>query len=619
MILLEDVPKMVDELLQPIEGDNPSGRDLRYDPVYDAIREARREDEDLNQGAWQTERKVADLPKTISLSTDALKKKSKDLQIAAWLTDGLLRKEGFAGLVMGLKLFHGLLVKFWDTLYPIIDEGDLELRAASLGLLGESTSRITTIEIRVREVPLNREGHSWYQYTESRKVGYEDQAKDANQKKARDLAITKEKKLAPEIFDKSFRETPKAFYAGLEKSLDECLTSLKSLTALCDEKFGDSSPSIGKLKTALDEVRHVAHGLLDKKRETEPDPVEAPPPEPVPEDAQGEPGETNQAANDTAEGRPPTAFSFNVTSSESAARRELVGKVAAVAASLRQQEPYSPAPYLMMRGLRWGDLRTAAWQSDPAMLEAPPTEVRQHIKRLAIDEKWKDLLEAGEAVMALPCSRAWLDLQRFVVQACVALGRNYDPIAVAIRSELRCLLRDVPQLLEATLMDDTPAANDETRKWLREILKEPAEGAAPLPETEACNDDGAGARWQRKFVDSQVLAKEALRVGQADKAIEIMSQELSRQRSARGRFQRRIQFVELCVSAGKDAIVQTMLDDLIATIDTHKLEEWEDRSVMASALVTIARASKKIQADPKEKQKYFERVCRLDPVQALNF
>jgi type VI secretion system protein ImpA len=275
----------------------------------------------------------------------------------------------------------------------------------------------------------------------------------------------------------------------------------------------------------------------------------------------------------------------------------------------------------MMRGLRWGDLRTAAAKSDPAMLEAPPTEVRQHIKRLAINEKWKELLEAAEEVMALPCSRAWLDLQRFVVEACVALGRNYDPIAVAIRSELRCLLRDVPQLLEATLMDDTPAANNETRKWLGEILKEPADGGSPGLAAEnsfdTSNDDGA--RWQKQFVDSHLLAKEALRIGQPDKAIEIMSQELNRQRSARGRFQRRVQFVELCVAAGKDAIVQPMLDDLIATIDTYKLEEWEDKTVMASALVTIVRASKKIQSNAAEKQKYFERVCRLDPVQALNF
>jgi type VI secretion system protein ImpA len=607
MILLEDVPKLVDELLQPIPGANPSGQDLRYDPVYDAIKEARREDDNLNQGAWQTERKVADLPKTISLSTDALKKRTKDLQIAAWLTDALLRKEGFPGLAMGLKVCHGLLDKFWDTLYPPIEEDDLELRAAPLTI---------KLDLPVRQSPLNREGHSWFLYTESRKVGYEDQAKDPNQKKAREAAITKEKKLPPEAFDKSFTETPKLFYVALEKSLDESLASLKTLADFCDEKFGDSGPSFGKLKTALDEVRHVSHALLEKKRETEPDPVEAPPP-PEPEAAAEESAPADQAFAVAGESRPSVGLSFNVASSESPARHDLVAKVAAVAAALRQKEPYNPASYLMMRGLRWGDLRTAAWQSDPAMLEAPPTEVRQHIKRLALNEKWKELLDASEAVMALPCSRAWLDLQRFVVEACVALGSNYDPIAVAIRSELRCLLRDVPQLLEATLMDDTPAANNQTRTWLREILKEPANGASPAPETEMPNGDAP--RWQKKFIDSQLLAKEALRAGQPDKAIEIMSQELSRQRSARGRFQRRVQFVELCVSAGKDAIVQPMLEDLIATIDNYKLEEWEDKAAIASALVTIARASKKIQADAKEKQKYFERICRLDPVQALNF
>ena len=261
----------------------------------------------------------------------------------------------------------------------------------------------------------------------------------------------------------------------------------------------------------MTEVRHVAHTLLDKKRETEPDPVEEAPPPPEPDAAEPgqDPGATDQALTVANESRPQAGFSFNVSSSESPARRDLVGKVATVAAALRQREPNNPAPYLMMRGLRWGDLRTAAWQSDPAMLEAPPTEIRQHIKRLALDEKWKELLDAAEAVMALPCSRAWLDLQRFVVEACVALGRNYDPIAVAIRSELRCLLRDVPQLLEATLMDDTPAANNETRKWLREILKEPADGSSPAPEAEASDGDSS-PRWQRKFVDSQIAGQRSL-------------------------------------------------------------------------------------------------------------
>ena len=273
--------------------------------------------------------------------------------------------------------------------------------------------------------------------------------------------------------------------------------------------------------------------------------------------------------------------------------------MAAAAASIRRTEPYSPAPYLMMRGLRWGDLRTAAAQSDPAMLEAPPTEIRQQIKRLAMQEKWKELLETAEAVMALPCSRAWLDLQRFVVEACVALGRNYDDIAVAIRSELRCLLRDVPHLLDATLMDDTPAANSKTREWLQEILTEPGGRRTRGIRLPPLDDPPGRNAGRRSSLDSNLLAKEALRVGQPDKAIDIMNQELSRQRSARGRFQRRIQFVEICVAAGKDTIVQPMLDDMIATIDAHKLEEWEDKPYMASALIIIMRASKKIQGDAK--------------------
>ena len=604
----------VEELLQPIAEDNPSGVDLRHDPVYDAIKEARRSDDELNQGAWQKERKSADYLLVISLSTTALKKKSKDLQIAVWLTDALLRKDGFAGFAGGLQLLHGLLDKFWDTVYPQIEEGDVELRTASLKWLGEKITDQVRNGDPVRNSRMNVDGHSLNQYNQSRTVGYEDQAKTPEQKKKRDKDL-KEGKLPPEVFDKSFTETTKAFYADLEKQLDASLANLSALGTLCDEKFGngDDSPSFGILRTALEEVRHLAHHLLTEKRKIDPDPIVVEPP--PPEDATASP---DGESTDAGESRPAeTRISFSAAqSSESPARRELVEKVASVAASLRQKEPHSPAPYLMMRGLRWGDLRTASALADPAMLEAPPTEIRQQIKRLAMQEKWKDLLETAEAVMTLPCSRAWLDLQRFVIEACVALGGDYDAIAVAIRSELRCLLRDVPHLLDATLMDDTPAANGKTREWLQQILAEPG-GGAPA-QAELPLDDSPGPRWQKKFVDSVVLAKEALRVGQADKAIDIMNQEISRQRSARGRFQRRLQFIEICVSAGKDTIVQPMLEDMIATIDAQKLEEWEDKSYMASAIITIMRASKKIQGNAAEKQKFFDRVCRLDPAQALN-
>ena len=76
-------------LLAPVPGASAAGANLRYEPLYDQIKEARREDDDLPQGDWQSTRKTADWPLVIRLTTDALAKRSKDLQLAAWLTDWL--------------------------------------------------------------------------------------------------------------------------------------------------------------------------------------------------------------------------------------------------------------------------------------------------------------------------------------------------------------------------------------------------------------------------------------------------------------------------------------------------------------------------------------------------
>ena len=305
-----------------------------------------------------------------------------------------------------------------------------------------------------------------------------------------------------------------------------------------------------------------------------------------------------------------------LVSAEPAERREAIASAVAAAAVLRKRDPFSPAPYLMLRGLRWGELRGS---SDPVVLEAPPSDLRQQVKALARRNRWGEILELAEQIIALPCSRAWLDLQRFVVEACTALGDNYNNIAIAIRSELRTLLRDLPQLLDATLTDDTPAANSETQKWLRELLAEPP-GAPPLHDAPhgPAVDDPRAPGWQKRFVDPQALAQEAMRAGQQQKAVEILQREVQRALSGRAQFLRKMQLAQVCVSAGKDGIAQLLLDDIAAAIDTHKLDDWEDREMVARALVFLLQSSKKIQGDAKAKQALFERICRLDPVQAFS-
>jgi type VI secretion system protein ImpA len=593
-----------EDILNPIPGENPGGVDLRYDPVYEKLKEARREDDEFVQGAWAHERKVADHPLVIRLASETVATRSKDIQIAVWLTESLLKKEGFGGFREGLDLCRGLIEKFWDHLQPRDQEDDdVELRAAPLDSI--STKMIDP----VKRIALNRAGHAWFQLNEARTVvGYEkDRTGDA--KKLREKLISKEGKLAPEDFDKSFNETPKAFYATMEKNLDACLASLQALGKVCDEKFGSNGPSFTKLNQALVEVRHSVHGLLEKKRETEPDPVE----EVAAEQPVDGAGDTPDGAASPAAGGPRLLMVSGPQ--EPADRRQAIEQVAASAAMLRRREPGNPAPYLMMRGLRWGELRFAVERKDAAMLEAPPTELRQSVKMLALQGKWKELLEAAEAVMALPCSRGWLDLQRFVIEACVALGSDYDSIARAIRTELRSLVRDVPQIISTTLLDDTPAANPETQAWLRELMAEPNATAPPSAPGLTVNGDGIG--WQKKYVDAYQLAKEAVSAGNQGGAIEIMQREVEAQRSGRGRFLRRLQLVELCLSTGKEAVAQPILEDMLAAIDAHKLEDWEERDMVAAALVSIVKASKRIQGDAKEKAKMFDRLCRLNPAKAL--
>jgi type VI secretion system protein ImpA len=598
-----------EDILAPIPGENPSGIDLRYDNkllIHDKIKEARRQEDDLAQGAWQSERKTANFPLVVKLAQDTLATVSKDLQVAAWLTEALLQTERYDGLRQGLDLTLNLMTTFWDTVYPIIEDGDRELRAVPISWIAEK------LDYPLRSTPIVTAGYSWFIWKESRIVGYEDQVKTDKDKKSRSIMIS-EGKMAPEVFDKAFVETPKAFYQKAEKDLDGCIESLAALDKYCDEMFEDDASGFGKLRTGLTEVRHTIHLLLEKKREKEPDPVE---PDPIEEIAL----DSTQAGESDATGAAPSSGMTGAFAAEPADRRQALAGIAGAAAFLRKREPFNPASYLLLRGLRWGELRTASRLGDSTLLEAPSTELRQQIKRLALNKKWAELLEAGEQAMAQPGSRAWLDLQRLSVIACSALGADYRPIATAIQSELRALLNDLPELLDATLLDDTPAANPETRAWLQSLQ-------SPLPMPSAEESEAAGTvpapangtpNWLAPSVDAYVLAKDALAAGQEEKAFAIMRAEVARQRSGRRRFRRTMQMVELAVAAGKESIAQPLLEDIAATIENHKLDAWEDPDLVASDLLKLMRYSKKIQGNAGEKQKLFERICRLDPVQALN-
>jgi len=592
-----------DDLLNPIAGDNPAGVDLRYDPVYEKIKEARREDDDAPQGEWQRARKVADWPLVIKLAGDALATRSKDLQLAAWLGEAMLRREGFGAFRATLDVTRGLLDKYWDSVYPEIEDGDLELRAAPLEWIG------LKLDMPAKMAALNRAGHSYLQYAEARSIGTEQEAEnDAAKRAKRDEAVAA-KKPTIEEFDKAFADTPKAFVKQLASDVAATIESLQALDDFARDKFGDAAPSFLKLREVLQEVQRVVGQLLARKLEQDPDPVEAAPV------AAGAASDASGAALGTA------GDGARVLSAEPVDRNDAASRVISAARFLRRTEPLSPSSYLMLRALRWGELRAAGSNPDPKLLEAPTTQMRTQLRGLMLDSAWDQLLEAAETAMGTPVGRGWLDLQRYSLIACQALGDDYAIVSSAIRGELRALLGAIPSLPSMALMDDMPTATGATLQWLRDekIIGGEDDGA----------DDAAMAGTSPGLVSTEAREREGragleraaaeVRAGRPEKAIELLMRALDREKTRRGRFLRQAELARIMVDAGFVQVAQPILQELMADIEAHKLDEWEAGELVARPMALMYRCLEKLDGDSSMRQDLYTRIARLDPLQAIGF
>ena len=228
-----------EDLLDPIPGDNPSGKNLKYERVTDQIKEARtEEDSTLPAGAWERQAKRADSKLVVKLAGETLATKTKDLQLAAWLGEAHIKMEGAAMVQPVLTFLLDLQTDFWPTLYPEIDEGDAGLRAVPLQWAANRYAGL------VYDLPLTKSGINFHNYKSGRAIGYEADAlnNDAKQKARADAL--KRGNLTSENVDEGIAGTPKSFYAALDENLQAGRDVLEDLAVYCEEQYGVDVPFV---------------------------------------------------------------------------------------------------------------------------------------------------------------------------------------------------------------------------------------------------------------------------------------------------------------------------------------------------------------------------------------
>jgi type VI secretion system protein ImpA len=359
----------LDVLLKPISDETSVGQDLRYvlydqkKGIYwhDRIREAHREN------LYETVPKLPDWPAVIELSTQALTSLTKDLQIAAWLSDALVKHNGhdrLAGLRDSLKLIRGLIENYWDELFPEIDpEGDDGHFKARANIIAVLDGRLS---IAIKTIPLT-ESMSGFKYSfmdwEAAKScdmpdkdGFDSYGTYGSEQ------AELEGKITLEGWEKAVNGTPYQFFKGRLDLLHECSAELTALGEAMDLRFGQESPSLRGLQRSLEDMTS-----LMKKWEREKRP---------PEVAAEVEGSMTTEDHDSLNGKA-TGFGLPAISGSIRSRNEALRRLADIAEYFRQTEPHSPVSYLVQRAIKWGNMPLDAWLGDVVKEESVLSQLRE--------------------------------------------------------------------------------------------------------------------------------------------------------------------------------------------------------------------------------------------------
>lgn len=321
-----------EEILQPISDSLLCGEDLSYSPEFDRIKEFRREDDaTIEYGEWQTDLKQADWPAVVADCTRLLAQKSKDLRLSAWLTEGLVKTSGLAGLAQGMSLAARLIERFGGQIHPQPETGDQEQRIGNISWL------ITRMAQLVRQIPVTNSKSGQFTLND-----YES-ARLLQTQVQRDPDSVTGDRVSLDRLAAAAARTDKSLYLQWLADAKNCREALTELIRVADALFGSEGPSFSALSESIeaidDRLQRIAKelGLLAAVTDSAA-------------------GEASLSASDSFVEPHATGFTGVIKT-----RSQALEQLRQVADFFRLTEPHSPVAYLADKAAHWGNMPLHEW------------------------------------------------------------------------------------------------------------------------------------------------------------------------------------------------------------------------------------------------------------------
>ncbi len=364
-------PEVLDfaRLLAQIPGDKPTGVDLRQDispsSDYYAIRDARKAASDNERRIDKADPKDKDADKpepadwrpVVERATKVLTEKTKDLELAAYLIEALVRTKGFPGLRDGYRLARELVERFWEGLFPPAQDSEVQDRFSHiLQLNGLEGPGALIVPVRKIAMTAMTSGGA-FNLTHLQQARSLSQIADAKvrQKRIDDGAITFE------MIQMAVSETPSPFYADLVMDLNQAGDEFRRFCSALSERSGFDAPSsdlLGVLESYLDTVKDLARDKLPKIQ---------------PPVAAGEPASAQSA---------PTPASASVPPADPGAirsREDAFDRMKKIANYFREHEPQSIIPFALEQVANWGKMSLPELLSELIPEEGPRKSVFKQV------------------------------------------------------------------------------------------------------------------------------------------------------------------------------------------------------------------------------------------------